>query len=324
MKGIIYSVCVIMLGVWGEMAVAAGPFYQVGNNAAKGLAEIAWENLGRDCNKIDVFTQIVEDSIRDAARDIRTRYRGRSAKDFGTGYQDGLSSVLDRVGQKCRSENAKTLLKQLKQLLVKLFKAIIIVKPTMPDQPKMPEKHQKPAHDYGWSYGGYEPSYYRIAYNAANGLTRVAWDSLGRNCRMTSQFVEIVGYGVDDVIADIGTRYTGWAAEQFGRGYIDGLVDTLERLVNLCENECGLFGNAMGEWSAKLFCPIAKEIGKAPKFTSRLANIRGKKCGNAYGSECESGFVDLAKASCPKYTRSGTFKDYYSSDNKGCCAYHSY
>jgi len=318
MKGIIFSVCVMMLAVWGEMAVAAqGPFYRVGNNAAKGLAEIAWNNLGSNCNKIDVFAQIIEDSISDVKRDIRTRYRGRSGKDFGAGYKDGLSSVLDRVGNKCQSENAKLLLKQLMQLLAKLApKPAPVVDPI--------SKPKKPARHYAWSYDDYEPSYYRIAYNAANGLTRAAWDSLGRNCRMTSQFVEIVGYGVDDVIADIGTRYTGWAAEQFGRGYIDGLVDTLERLVNLCENECGLFGNAMGEWSAKLFCPIAKEIGKAPNFTSRLANIRGKNCGNAYRSKCESGFVDLAKASCPKYTRSGTFKDYYSSDNKGCCAYHSY
>jgi len=308
MKGIIYSVCVTMLGVWGEMAVAGhGPFYKVGNNAAIGLAEIAWDNLGRDCNKIDVFAQIIEDSISDVKRDIRTRYRGRSGKDFGAGYKNGLSSVLDRVGNKCQSKNAKTSLKQLKQLVAKLA-----------PKPEPPTQGQ-----YG-SGGGYEPSYYRIAYNAANGLTRATWDSLGRNCSMTEQFAEIVGYGVDDVIADIGTRYTGWAAEQFGRGYIDGLVDTLERLVNLCENECGLFGNAMGEWSAKLFCPIAKEIGRAPKFTSRLANIRGKNCGNAYGSECESGFVDLAKAKCPKYTRSDSFKDYYSSDNKGCCAYHSY
>ncbi|OAD20965.1 hypothetical protein THIOM_003292, partial [Candidatus Thiomargarita nelsonii] len=189
MKGIIYSVCVTMLGVWGEMAVAAhGPFYKVGNNAAIGLAEIAWDNLGRDCNKIDVFAQIIEDSISDVKRDIRTRYRGRSGKDFGAGYKNGLSSVLDRVGNKCQSKNAKTSLKQLKQLVAKLA-----------PKPEPPTQGQ-----YGSPYGGgYEPSYYRIAYNAANGLTRATWDSLGRNCSMTEQFAEIVGYGVDDVIADI-------------------------------------------------------------------------------------------------------------------------
>jgi hypothetical protein len=314
MKGIIFSVCVMMVGVfsWGKMVVAApGPFYNVGKNAAEQSAESAWDNLGRNCKNIQTFAQIVGDSVHDAARDTETRYRGRSAKDFGAGYQDGLFSVLNRVRDECGDENA--ILEKLRLSLNKLF----------PDQDdasipdKTPSDGPRPPRPY-------HQSYYRIAYNAASGLARTTWDNLGWDCTKTSKFVEIVGYGMDDAIAEIGTRYTGWAAEEFGRGYIEGLMDVLNQVINICVNECSPLGNAMGEWSAKLFCQVATAIEKAPKFTGRIAHIRGKKCGNAYGSECESGFVGIAKDSCPEYTSSDSFKDYYSPGNEGCCSYHSY
>ncbi|MEN8218333.1 MAG: hypothetical protein ABFS56_18585 [Pseudomonadota bacterium] len=243
MKKIIFSVCVIMVG-WGEMAVAGhGPFYNVGNNAGVGLAESAWDNLGRSCREIQIFAQIVEDGVRDAARDIETKYRGRSAKDFGAGYQDGLLSVLNRVRNRCG--NARTLLERLERLVLKLFKVIIA-------GGSHQEKHQKPYNDYRWfqkpsddyrrfqkpsdDYRRPYQSYYSIGYNAGSGLARSIWDSLGQDCRMTRQFVRIVRYSVDDAIAGIGRRYRGWAAEQFGQGYVDGLVDVLKRQVSpMCD-----------------------------------------------------------------------------------------
>jgi hypothetical protein len=121
MKGIIFSVCVMIFS-WGEMAVA-GPFYDMGKNASVDLAKTAWNNLGEDCNKIDAFAQIVEDGIRDTAREIETSYRGHFAKDFAVGYQDGLSSVLNQVRDKC--PKAMSLLERLKQLVKKLFKLFL-------------------------------------------------------------------------------------------------------------------------------------------------------------------------------------------------------
>jgi len=279
------------------------------------LAESAWDNLGRSCKNVPIFAEIVEDGIRDAARDIETRYRGRSAKDFGAGYQAGLSRVLNKVRNRCETRKVRTLLERLEQLVKKLFKVILAGGTVRED----PDFYQDKTRLYG---GG--QSYYRLSYNAASGLARSTWDSLDRDCTKMSQFVRIVGSGVDDATADIGTRYTGWAAEEFGRGYIDGLVDVLERLVNLCVNECSMLGNAMGEWSAKMFCRVAQEIRRVPRFTSRIANIRGSICGNAYRSECELGFVGIARGMCPRYTRSNHFRDYYRAEDNGCCSYNPY
>jgi len=119
MKAIIFSVCVIIFS-WGEMATAS-PFYDMGKNAGVNLAKMAWDNIGENCRKIHIFAQIVEDGIRDVARDIETRYRGNSAKDFAVGYKNGLSSVLNKVGGKCRARKARSLLDQLRQL----FKLIL-------------------------------------------------------------------------------------------------------------------------------------------------------------------------------------------------------
>jgi len=318
MKRIIFSVCVMIF----SYGAVAGPFYNVGQNAAIGLAESTWDNLGRNCRNIDTFAEIVEDGIRDAARDIEIRYRGHSAKDFGAGYQAGLSRALNKVRDRCESRRVRRLLARLERLVKKLFK-LVIAGGTLYEEPEPYEEHEYypvPPRPYGGGehypvpprpyYGGGEQSIYRIAYNAASDLVRSTWDRLDRECMRTSQFVRRVGYGVDDATADIGTRYTGWAAEEFGQGYIDGLVESLERLVNRCVNECGRLGNAMGEWSAKMYCRVAQEIRRAPRFTSRIANLRGSMCGNAYKSGCESGFFGTARWMCPRYTGSSRFRDY--------------
>jgi hypothetical protein len=245
MKKIIFSVCVMMVA-WGEMAVAGyGPFYNVGNNAGVSLAETAWDNLGRSCREIQIFAQIVEDGVRDAARDIGTKYQGRSAKDFGAGYQDGLLSVLNRVRSRCGSGNARTLLERLERLVIKQFK-VIIAGGTLHEKPRKPyddyRRPQKPYDDYRRFQKPYDDyrrpyqSYYSIGYKAGSGLARSIWDSLGHDCRMTRQFVRIIRYSVDDAIADIRRRYRGWAAKQFGQGYVDGLMDVLKRQVNpMCD-----------------------------------------------------------------------------------------
>jgi hypothetical protein len=326
MKGIIFSVCVMMVGVfsWGTIAVASpGPFYNIGENAGEMLAENAWNNLGKSCQNLRTFTEIVRDGIQDAARDIELRiYGGHSARDFSDGYQAGLWRVLKQVRYQCRqTRNANSLLDRLEELVRSLFNRVLAGGRVYQPAPEPPVTEPDAPTYYRPSPGG---SHYNIAKNAARGLAESTWGSLGWDCTRTSDFVKIVGYGVDDAIADIGTRYTGWAAEEFGRGYIDGLVEVLDRVVNLCVNECSMLGNAMGEWSAKMFCRVAEVIGRTPRFTSRVVNIRGRICGNAYSSGCESNFVGIARGMCPRYTGSDAFRLYYRAANDGCCSYNPY
>jgi len=166
--------------------------------------------------------------------------------------------------------------------------------------------------------------FYRIAYRAAHGLAQSAWDSLGQDCTRTSIFVQIVGDGVDDAVNDIGTKYRGPSAEDFGHGYIDGLMDVLDKVVDRCVNECQMLGTASGEWSAKMFCRVAWAIGHPPTFTVRLVNIRGSICGGAYRLGCESTFVGTANRMCPNYTRSPAFSRFYRAADNGCCSYNPY
>ncbi len=166
--------------------------------------------------------------------------------------------------------------------------------------------------------------FYRIAYRAAHGLAQSTWDSLGQDCTKTSIFVQIVGDGVDDAVNDIGTRYRGRSAEDFGHGYIDGLMDVLDRVVDKCVNECNMLGNASGEWSAKMFCRVAWAIGHPPSFTVRLVNIRGSICGGAYRLGCESKFVGTTTNMCPNYTHSPAFSKFYRAAENGSCSYNPY
>ncbi|MEN8218331.1 MAG: hypothetical protein ABFS56_18575 [Pseudomonadota bacterium] len=167
-------------------------------------------------------------------------------------------------------------------------------------------------------------AFYRIGKRAAKALARSAWNNIGHDCTKTSIFVQIVGDGVDDAVNDIGTRYRGPSAEQFGHGYIDGLMEVLDRVVDRCVHECNMLGNASGEWSAKMFCRVAWAIGRAPTFTVRLVNIRGSICGGAYRLGCESSFVGTATGMCPVYTHGPSFNRFYRAADNGSCSYNPY
>jgi hypothetical protein len=128
------------------------------------------------------------------------------------------------------------------------------------------------------------------------------------------------------VIRDIGSEYghEGLAVEDFGNGYIDGLVYVLKQVVNRCVGECNLLGEALGKWAAKMYCLVANAIQKAPIYTNRVVvNIGGTVCKNAYRMGCESKFIRIASDLCPKYADNPNFMDYYRAGDNGCCAYKS-
>jgi len=166
--------------------------------------------------------------------------------------------------------------------------------------------------------------HYNIAKNAAHGLAQTAWDNIGYDCTRLDQFVRIINAGVRDVLRDIGTKYRGRAAEDFGLGYIHGLRDVLRTVVRECVGECQMLGDAMGEWSGKMFCRLAAVIGHAPSFTSRIANIDGGICGNAYRSACENNFVGIAGRMCPAYANGHPFWNFYRGRDGGSCGYNPY
>ncbi|MEN8218334.1 MAG: hypothetical protein ABFS56_18590 [Pseudomonadota bacterium] len=194
--------------------------------------------------------------------------------------------------------------------------------------------------------------HYEIASNAAQGLAQSAWDNIGHDCTRLNQFIGIVSLGVSDAVNDIGTRYRGRAAEDFGTGYIIGLRAVLGSVALDCVslgvsdavyrgrtaevfgtgyvravlaldsmNECQVLGHAMGEWAAKMFCRVAAVIEHTPSFTSRISNVDGGICGRAYRRGCESNFVGVARGMCPTYANGTAFDKYYEGADGGCCGY---
>ncbi|TGO02154.1 hypothetical protein PN36_29555 [Candidatus Thiomargarita nelsonii] len=166
--------------------------------------------------------------------------------------------------------------------------------------------------------------HYNMSKNTAHALAQSAWDNIGHDCTRLDEFVSIINDSVRDVLRDIGTKYRGRAAEDFGLGYIHGLRDVLKTVVKSCVGECKMLGDAMGEWSGKMFCRLAVVIGHTPTFTSRITNIDGGICGNAYRNECEKNFRGIARGMCPAYANGPSFWDFYKGAEGGSCAYNPY
>jgi hypothetical protein len=101
---------------FGMDSESSGPFYNIGQNAAESSAMSAWGNLGKDCQKIPAFVQLIEDSMDDVVADIGTKYEGESANEFGSGYLEGLSSVLDDVRAQCQEPDVADQLDGLVQV----------------------------------------------------------------------------------------------------------------------------------------------------------------------------------------------------------------
>jgi hypothetical protein len=79
-------------------------YYEIAYNAAQGLAQSAWDNIGHDCTRLNQFISIISLGVNDAVNDIGTApYTGQAAEDFGTGYIIGLRAVLGKVALDCVS-----------------------------------------------------------------------------------------------------------------------------------------------------------------------------------------------------------------------------
>ncbi|MCK5717208.1 MAG: hypothetical protein KAH77_06935 [Thiomargarita sp.] len=164
---------------------------------------------------------------------------------------------------------------------------------------------------------------YERAFTEARHLALNSWSNIGSDCTKTTIFIQLLGDSLDNIIPEIGEAYQGSALEEFGNGYINGLVDVLEEIANHCGEECEPLGDAMGQWSAKLFCLAASTNQKIPTFSSQSVNIEGTFCGNAYRMGCESNFIGIVSHRCPQYAAlyHPDFQGYYKARDNGCCAY---
>jgi hypothetical protein len=166
-----------------------------------------------------------------------------------------------------------------------------------------------------------QSSFYKMAKRTSSTLVSSSWNSLGKDCHKADNLVQIIGDAVDRVTRDLrAKKFKGQMAVDFGNGYIDGLVSTLDDVVNQCSNECSIIGNASGKWSSEIFCAVSEVIGTPAKFDG-LVDRPNIVCGEAYRMSCESTFVGQCNKVCPQYNKGKNFDSYYPASRGGCCSY---
>ena len=164
-------------------------------------------------------------------------------------------------------------------------------------------------------------SFYKMAKKTSSRLVSSSWRSLGGDCNKADQLMQIIGDAVDRVTRDIRNRkFKGRMAVDFGNGYIEGLVSSLDDIVNQCSDECSMIGQASGEWSAEIFCAVSEVVGKTAQFDG-LQDLPNLICGEAYRMSCESTFVGQSKKICSVYAVGNNFDKYYRASSGGCCSY---
>lgn len=164
-------------------------------------------------------------------------------------------------------------------------------------------------------------TFYKMAKKTSSRLVSSSWRNLGGDCNKADLLMQIIGDGVDRVTRDIrNRRFRGRMAVDFGNGYIEGLVSTLDDIIDQCSNECGMIGQASGEWSAEIFCAVSEVVGQSAQFDG-LEDRPNLICGEAYRMSCESSFVGQAKRMCSVYATGNNFNMYYPASHGGCCSY---
>ncbi|MFK5970588.1 MAG: hypothetical protein QM487_10770, partial [Candidatus Marithrix sp.] len=152
---------------------------------------------------------------------------------------------------------------------------------------------------------------------------QIVWDYLNYNCNEVDTFLTIFRNITDrtkNTIRSYAQKNGSKAVEDFGAGYIDGLVNIISIIAKYCNNKCSELGRISGELSAVIFCATSQAIGKTSVFKG-MADFQNIICGEPYRTSCESRFYSQAVAECPHYTSSSVFGLYYSASSGGCCSY---
>lgn len=164
--------------------------------------------------------------------------------------------------------------------------------------------------------------FYHVGKNLSTRTAQSVWDNLGHECHRVDTFLKIVGDSADRTKSTIRSyaRQGRKAVEDFGTGYIEGLVSVLEVVVEHCRKQCSEVGRVSGKVSAGIFCAISQEIGRTATFRWQK-NIPNISCGEPYNTSCETTFYLRATNECSYYAKGSAFDKYYRASSGGCCAY---
>ncbi|KOR31703.1 hypothetical protein TI05_11940 [Achromatium sp. WMS3] len=172
-----------------------------------------------------------------------------------------------------------------------------------------------------WGFQVHADDMYNVGRNASSRAAESAWMNLGRQCTKADILLKILTNSVNRVTRRIRRDFRGnIAAQEFGAGYIDGLVNVLDDVVALCTAECTKIGNFAGQAAAEIFCAVGDAIGGTPSFVG-LRDKPNIVCGEPYKMGCESNFVMESMQMCPNWTSGPNYDHYYPASENGCCAY---
>ncbi|RKZ85318.1 MAG: hypothetical protein DRR19_16550 [Candidatus Parabeggiatoa sp. nov. 1] len=163
-------------------------------------------------------------------------------------------------------------------------------------------------------------SFYTVGKNLSENLAQSTWDNLDMDCVNVDEFLRILGDSNDRARKRIASLGGGSSVEDFGSGYIQGLINVLEVVIEHCTAECSKIGRFAGEQAAFIFCEVSTAAGKTATFKG-LEDIPNIGCGEPYSISCESEFYSEAKDMCSYYARGTTFYKYYRASYQGCCSY---
>jgi hypothetical protein len=165
-------------------------------------------------------------------------------------------------------------------------------------------------------------SFYNVGKNLSTNLARSTWNNFNQDCYNVDEFLRILGESRGRTTNQISSmaQSGNTAVQDFGSGYVEGLVNVLESVINLCVAQCSKIGSFAGEQSAFVYCEVSQVIGSPAIFTG-MTDIPNIGCGEPYRTSCESKFYSRAKGMCSYYANGTTFERYYRADYGGCCSY---
>ena len=164
-------------------------------------------------------------------------------------------------------------------------------------------------------------SFYNVGKNLSTRLAQSVWDDLKHDCHKVDTFLKLVGNSVDRTKKTLRLyAQQGHNVEDFGTGYIYGLLKIFKVVTVHCQRECSKVGRTAGRLTSEVFCEISQAIGRTATFRW-LEDIPNIICGESYRTSCESIFYSNATSECPYYSKGYAFDKYYSASSNGCCAY---
>lgn len=102
---------------------------------------------------------------------------------------------------------------------------------------------------------GITGTFYRLGRKSSSSVAQQAWNNLEQNCDRMDTLLHILRDAVDKTAATLNKSSSkGNASKSFGAGYIDGLVNVLDRVAEQCTSEHIKIGNFKDQAEVKILC----------------------------------------------------------------------